>query len=303
MARFRPYNSVQGVRVEAASESVIEGEDVTFTLHRYGGRPTDVLYTITVKAQVTQNGEFIEGVPPQTVTFAGSPDHISANASPGELSKTVTISTTNDLVDEADGAITLTAEEEEDAFRTYEPETRGGEAGWVSEATVAISDDDEPRFSIADAEADESDGSLDFTVTLTDPSTVETSVNWTTAPGDGQFPATPGVDYEAAGCTLIFAPGETSRIVTVTLLDDDLREGKETFNVELGNVVAAHLTDPTATGTIVNDDDRQEIVVTAPDTQVDEGEDVVFVLTKYNHVDSERSQDPTPVKKPVGRRP
>ena len=51
--------------------------------------------------------------------------------------------------------------------------------GWANVATVEVLDNDVAGFSIADASADESDGSLQFTVTLPG-STLETNVDWTT---------------------------------------------------------------------------------------------------------------------------
>ena len=282
VASYRVYNDAQGVRVEAAEESVTEGEDVTFTLHRYGGRHQGLVRPISVKVQVTQNGEFIEGVPPQTVTFAGNPGPINVGTLPGELSKTVTISTANDDLDEADGAITLTiipltAEEEAAALLSYEPEIQGGASGWSAEATVAVLDDDELGFSIADAEAPEG---VNFAVPAV--STLETSVDWATAPdADGENPATPGVDYESASGSLTFAPGETSKTITVRLFNDDLREEDETFLVELSNPVGGTLQDPTATGTITNDDFRLAILVTQVEDSVVEGQDAVFQLTRH----------------------
>ena len=64
-------NRDMGVRVVADQASVDEGGAASFTLHRYGGTFTARVSSLTVRVQVTQNGEFIDGVPPQTVTFAG----------------------------------------------------------------------------------------------------------------------------------------------------------------------------------------------------------------------------------------
>ena len=118
--------------------------------------------------------------------------------------------------------------------------------GWANVATVEVLDNDVAGFSIADASADESDGSLQFTVTLPG-STLETNVDWTTkedATGDG--PATEGQDSTSASGTLTFAPGDTSKTLTVTVNDDDVKEKDETFTIQLTNSVNAALTDSTA---------------------------------------------------------
>ena len=292
IAKWRVFNSVQGVRVEAGQASVTEGEDVTFTLHRYGGTRNDTANALTVKVQVTQDGEFIQGIPPQTVTFAESPDPLDQNARDGELSKTVTISTDDDLLDEADGDITLTIiplteEELAGTLKGYELEEAGGDSTWSYQATVRVLDDDELGFTISDAEAGESYGSIEFTVSLPFPSALETSVDWATAPGAGVNNAVRGEDYEAASGALTFAPGEMSKTITVTLLDDDVFEVDETFLVHLSNPLGASLSVPTGTGTIT-DDDTWQVVSLYPDSEgVVEGQDVVFRLERCTHVDQQ----------------
>ena len=83
----------------------------------------------------------------------------------------------------------------------------------------------------ADAEAEESSGSIDFAVTLDKAARDAVSVDWATADGT----ATAGTDYTAASGTLTFAPGETSKTVTVVLQDDAIDEGTETFTLQLSN--------------------------------------------------------------------
>ena len=282
--RFSIHNDAQGVRVEAGQESVTEGQDITFTLHRYGGT-WQTYHPATVRVQVTQNGEFIQGAPPQTVTFAGSPDPLNVDARQGELSKTVTISTANDLVDEADGAITLTilpregeVPENEGPYEP-EPDTSGT---WFAAVTVEVLDDDEVGFSVSDAEAEEADGSLTFTVTTVE-TALETSVEWATQDGGGENPATAGRDYTAAGGTLTFAPGETSKTVTIAVADDDVLEEDETFTIVLSNPVNSALTRPIGTGTIRNDDETPQFVQAFHAQPVVEGQDVVFRLKRFSY--------------------
>ena len=76
------------------------------------------------------------------------------------------------------------------------------------------------------------------------------SVDWATANGT----AVAGSDYEAASGTLTFAPGETSKTVTVQLLGDVDLEPNETFYLNLSNAVSGTITDAQAVGTITNDD-------------------------------------------------
>ena len=71
--------------------------------------------------------------------------------------------------------------------------------------------------------------------------------------------ATPGADYTAASGTLIFAAGETSKIITVFVNGDRLAESAERFAVNLGNSAAAHIGSGRALGTIVDDEPRINI--------------------------------------------
>ena len=99
------HNRGQGVTVAADRESVNEGSPATFTLTRTGGTPISRENVLTVRVAATQDGEFIQGAAPQTVTFAGYPDVPSSEA---ESTATVTIETVDDDVFELDGSITLT---------------------------------------------------------------------------------------------------------------------------------------------------------------------------------------------------
>ena len=268
-------NRDMGVRVVADRASVDEGDPASFTLHRYGGTKVARQSKLTVRVQVTQNGEFIDGVPPQTVTFDGATVEgpladVTGGTPEGATTAVVAIPTTNDLVDEANGEITLTILDPDPAlygqnahsYEVFDTEIFLENSGWTNVATVEVLDDDVAGFSVADASADEADGSLQFTVTLPG-STLETSVDWATKEdASGGDPATEGQDYEAASGTLTFAPGDTSKTFTVTLNDDDVKEKDETFTIQLSNPVNAALTDPTAIGTIDNDDLSQAVFIT-----------------------------------------
>ena len=300
-------NRDMGVRVVADQASVDEGGAASFTLHRYGGTFIARVSSLTARVQVTQNGEFIEGVPPQTVTFTGETvDSSTGDVAPsymeGDTTAVVTIQTVNDMVDEANGAITLTILDPDpelygDNAHSYEVFGTGTfleNSGWTNVATVEVLDDDVAGFSIADASADEADGSMQFTVTLPG-STFDTSVDWATKEdAAGDDPATEGKDYAAASGTLTFAPGDTSKTFTVTLNDDDVKEKDETFTIQLANPVNAALTDATAIGTIDDDDFSQAVFITldaGTADGVEEGEDVVFNLERHTWLAGTTSQD------------
>jgi hypothetical protein len=62
-------------------------------------------------------------------------------------------------------------------------------------------------------------------------------------------------DYEAGFANVIFAPGETSRIISVLIIDDAYQEGGETFTVSLSNPFNASLGSPSSATVTINDND------------------------------------------------
>ena len=116
--------------------------------------------------------------------------------------------------------------------------------------------DDEPRISIGDvskAEGKKGQTTLfTFTVTLSaaydQPVTMSyRTVNGTATSGSG--------DYVAKTGTLTFAPGETTKTITIEVKGDSKREADETFYLDLfGNSLNSLFTKKRGIGTILNDD-------------------------------------------------
>ena len=100
------------------------------------------------------------------------------------------------------------------------------------------------------AEGHEGTSTATFTVTLSPASAQTVTVAFATTNGT----ATAGSDYVAAGGTLTFPAGTTSRSVPVTILGDRTNEPDETFQVVLSNPSNATLADGQGQGTIANDD-------------------------------------------------
>ena len=110
-----------------------------------------------------------------------------------------------------------------------------------------------PGLSVADARAYEAPGAtVDFEVTLGRASASQVTVDYANSDGTAEA----GSDYEAASGTLTFAPGETSKTVSVPIINDGHDEEEETFTLTLSNPQGgnAWLSDATATGTIENTD-------------------------------------------------
>ncbi|WP_290877161.1 Calx-beta domain-containing protein, partial [Aquabacterium sp.] len=134
------------------------------------------------------------------------------------------------------------------------------------------------------ADVNEAAGTVTYTVTLSNPSSTAVTVNYATADGTAKA----GSDYTAATGTLTFAPGETSKTITVAITNDSTFEGSEAYQVKLSTPVGATLTTSEVTTAIKDDgngsvppgitpdDDRPLISVSSP--QVTEGEKAVFTV-------------------------
>ena len=117
-----------------------------------------------------------------------------------------------------------------------------------------INDNDPaPLLSINDirvAEGNGGTGNVAFTVTLSAVSARTVTVNFATVDGS----ATAGSDYNARSGSVTFAPGQTSKTITVGIKGDTVSESDETFKVNLSGAVNANIADNQGVCTITNDD-------------------------------------------------
>ena len=90
-----------------------------------------------------------------------------------------------------------------------------------------------------------------FTVSLSTPQSQTVTVNYATADGTATAASN---DYVATSGTLTFAPGETSKLVTVVVNGDTVSENDETFSVLLSSPTHVALGVGAGLGTVLNDD-------------------------------------------------
>ena len=99
----------------------------------------------------------------------------------------------------------------------------------------------EVLISISDATATAGvDETADFVVTLNRSSSGTVTVDYLTL---FTVSATPGVDYQDVNGTLTFRPGETSKIISVPIIDDTVNDSGETFGVTLFDAIGADIDD------------------------------------------------------------
>ena len=88
--------------------------------------------------------------------------------------------------------------------------------------------------------------------------------------------ATAPTDYDALATDLLFAPGDTSKTVDVTVHGDTAKEGNETFTLQLSGATNASVSDATGIATILDDDDVPSHEPSSPiasisDVSIEEG--------------------------------
>jgi len=167
-------------------------------------------------------------------------------------SKTISISITNDTIDETDETFTV---------RVSNP-SAGARLGSISSQSVTIKDDDAPSggggsstFSLAAIvpTVAEAIGSITFAVVRNVPSTGAVSVDYATVSGT----ATAGADFTNASGTLHWADGDSAaKTVAIDITNDITDESDETFSFTILNPSpgAGLGTNSTATVTIADDD-------------------------------------------------
>ena len=175
----------------------------------------------------------------------------SLTFAPGETSKTFTVQTAGDDVDEPDETFTVSLSNAAAATIL------------TGSATTTLQDDDaNPVASLGpDKQVAEGTGSgttvVSFTITLDHPASTNRRVGYFTADGSATQPA----DYTKTQGSVVFTPGQTSKTVSVPVKRDALDEVNEAFTFGLlpAPFSTTGIGDDAATGTIVDDDGAPSI--------------------------------------------
>ena len=213
-----PYPPVGEMSVDQISYTVFENaSSVTLTVSRTNGTYGEVSvdYASTDGTATASNDyQVVSG----TLVFAD-----------GETSKTIDVTILDDGAYESDETFTVALSNAQG----------GATLGTQSSAEVTITDDDPVppagvlQFSGASYSAMEDSASVVLTVTRTSGSFGEVSVDYASIDGT----ATASNDYQVVSGMLVFADGETSKTIDVTILEDVTYEGDETFTVTLSNAL------------------------------------------------------------------
>jgi hypothetical protein len=171
--------------------------------------------------------------------------------SPGETVKAVQV----DLID--DGVA-----EPDEFFRLQLGATTGATVGdGVGGALIGRNDTalvSRPQVSATPLTIGEADTAASFVIQLSAPSGNEVKVNFDFANGTANYHSSLP-DFQRHSGTLVFAPGETTKVLLVPLTDDTSAEGAETFSLNLSAPVNATIAQSPVSITLIDDDSGAKV--------------------------------------------
>ncbi|TAN61452.1 MAG: tandem-95 repeat protein, partial [Magnetospirillum sp.] len=174
--------------------------------------------------------------------LAGS-DYVAGSGTltfaPGETAKTIQVAIIDDAVYEADQGFTVNLANPSGAVLA-------AGSGTVTISGSGTGSEAAPTLAVGDVTVDEAAGVMSFTVGLDRASDTAVAVDWTTADGS----ALAGSDYLAGGGTLSFAAGETAKMISIAVLDDEVYESDQTVLLTLSNPSGGVIADGQGIGTI-----------------------------------------------------
>ena len=248
--------------LSTADVQVIEGDTGTTVAH------VPVSLTAPADADVV----FDVVAVPDTATLAD--DDYTAPAATGTV-PAGTLSGTVELVINGD-----TGPEEDETVEVHLSNPTVATLGDAVSIVTIRNDDAAVR--VADASVVEGDAperaTLAFALELDHPSAVDVEVAVATGATSGPGGATAGEDHTDVDTTVRIPAGHTSATVEVPVIGDDLDEDDETLLLVVTDPVdgdGTTVADPTATGTIVDDD---VTIVSVDDAAATEGEDLSFTV-------------------------
>jgi Calx-beta domain-containing protein/Big-like domain-containing protein/PKD domain-containing protein len=264
----------QGTILNDDAQPTIAINDVSANEGNAG--PTPFLFTVTLSNASFQTVTVQYATADNTATAADA-DYVPASGTvtflPGQTSQSVTVTVNGDTKFETN----------ETFFVNLTVPTNATINAGQGQGTI-VNDDPRPTLSINDVAQPEGDvgNNFMFTVTLSQASGVQTTVDYVTVPGSATegLICSGGTDYPKTSGTLIFLPGTATQTINVPVCGDNIVESAETFFVNLSNAGNATISDSQGEGTIQNDDFAPVITAIAVTPEPSkEGEEVTVRAT------------------------
>src|SRR2546429_161835 len=230
---------------DSATVTIWDNEGtIEFTAAKFAVNENAGYAIITVKRTGDTNSAVNVDYATSNGTATTGLDYVATNATlnfgPGEIVKTFIVPIIDDALVEANETVNL----------TLQNPTGGTPLGGQNKAILTIFDDDTAlEFAASTFTANENGTNAAITVRRIGVSTNKVTVDYATSDGTAKA----GVKYVAQNGTLSFAgdayvhstngtgtlvfrPGETNKTITIAIIDEQLGEGDQTFNVSLTNV-------------------------------------------------------------------
>nr|WP_275974099.1 Calx-beta domain-containing protein [Argonema galeatum] len=248
------YNNVNPVDINVTNtDNDNAGFTITPIILTTGENGTTANFTVKLNSQPT--ADVILGLSSSN-TAEGTIDKSSLTFTAGNwnTAQSVTIAGIDDNIVDGDIAyqvITAAATSTDTQYNNVNP----------VDINVINTDNDSTSVSISPITIAQTEGNsgiipYSFTVNLSNPSVVPVTVAYTTDNGS----ATAGSDYADNDGTIAFNPGDTSKSITVNVINDIIPEIDETFTVNLTTATNAtlNLSARQSTGIITNDDIEED---------------------------------------------
>ena len=243
-------DDVPEVTFNPTAVTVAEGAGtVSVTVQLDRSPAAELVIPVQTANSTATAGSDYTGLTSTNVTFA-------AGTRTTAVTETVTITILADTIDEADETFTV-------SFGTL-PAGRVT-AGTDNTATVTITDNDEPTvtLSVAPTTISEADVGTTATLTVTLSSVPDSTVVIPVVIGGT---ASAGNDYTLSATSVSFSPTETSKTVTITVMDDSIDDNAETIelSVNAAGIVGVTAGITTSVTITITDDDDAGAVPDAP---------------------------------------
>ncbi|WP_228281184.1 Calx-beta domain-containing protein, partial [Malaciobacter pacificus] len=255
--------------ISVSNPETVEGEYEVFHIQLSNPSTEDVIFELsTTEGSATQD----DYAPETEVSYDGGVTWVEATEGrvpAGETEILARVKTTQDDTDEPVEEFTLTVDVTSDNTTNVS-----------STGTASIIDNDGiPQIVISDSSVNEEDGVLTFTISLSNPSSETITVDYVTADGT----ALAGSDYVSDSNTVTFLAGETSKTISISVLDDSIYENPESMYVNLSNVVNAEIADSQGEGRIYDSGNNDDIpTLSISDSVVTEGDYNIFTVQISN---------------------
>lgn len=247
-------DATSGVNFIISDASAAEGGVINVTVTKAG--PTTLTHDLDF---ATANGTATAGA--DYTTMSGT-----LSFSPTETTKTIAITTAQDASYEGNETI----------FVNLSNATNGASIADAQGIATINENDPAPSFAINNVSVSEG-GNLVFTVTKSGSTTLTHAVNFATANGTAI-----GSDYTSTSGVLTFAPGDTTKTITVVTTENSYYEKNEVLYVNLsGATNGASIADSQGAGTINNDDPAPTFAIS--NVSASAGSGLSFTITKTGY--------------------